>query len=162
MLKAIDTPPSEATAAELFETDFTKAFVARFLAGVHKWPANSATSVARLQDLNTFTRLLLSGAQVGSISVDVDESTMNSSLFEEIVGFMADFTLESTHGWPSTAVIAVQQEPWKSKKVDFRTLRMAEASTLIGALIEASARNRTGGGDDKVKFPIKPSVVASG
>ena len=152
-----DPKPSTVTAGAPFETEFTKVFMQKFLDGESRWPADEETSAARLRDLNTFTRLLLSGAQTGVVSATLDASTMNARLFASVKGLMDDFTLGATQGWPATTAVSAEQEPWKSQEIDFRSLRMAEASVLIGRLIEASATNPPGGGDDKVKFPVKPN-----
>lgn len=155
MLKFIE--PSTDTASSLFETEFTKAFMKNFLDSKTPWPADERTSAARLRDLNTYTRLLLSGAQTGVVSDAFDAGTMDPDVFASVKGLMDDFTLGATQGWPATTAVSAQQEPWKSQDIDFRSLRMAEASVLISRLIEASATNPPGGGNDKVKFPIKPN-----
>ena len=144
-------------ASARFETEFTTAFMKKFLEGESSWPPDEKTSAARLRDLNTFTHLLLSGAQTGTVSAALDAGTMDAGLFASVKGLMDDFTLGATQGWPATTAVSAQQEPWKSQEIDFRSLRMAEASVLIGRLIEASAINPPGGGDDKVKFPVKPN-----
>ena len=64
---ANESSPPAGGAPDLFETEFTSAFTARFLVKGPKalqWPDEDATSVQRLRDLDTFARLLLSGAQV--------------------------------------------------------------------------------------------------
>jgi hypothetical protein len=156
MLKP-DTDADTYAASTPFETEFTKAFMQKFLEGESRWPPDEKTSAARLRDLNTFTRLLLSGAQTGVVSAAVEAGTMNPDLFAEVKGLMDDFTLDTTQGWPATTVVSAQREPWKSQDIDFRSLRMAEASVLTSRLIAASAMNPPGGGDDKVKFPVKPN-----
>jgi hypothetical protein len=146
-----------------FETEFTKAFMKRFL-DIKKrpgstdspWPADERISAARLRDLNTYTRLLLSGAQTGRISIAFDAGTMDRALFTAVKGFMKNFALGATKGWPETTEVSARQKRWKSQDIDVRALRMAEASVLISRLIAASAMNPPGGGNDKVKFPIKP------
>ena len=152
-----DPKTSTVAGQDAFETEFTGAFTKKFLEGEGQWPKDETTSAARLRDLNTFTRLLLSGAQTGAVNVVLDAGSMNADLFPEVKGFLDDFTLGTTQGWPATTAVAAQQEPWMSEEIDFRSLRMAEASALIGRLIAASAINPPGGGDDKVKFPIKPN-----
>jgi hypothetical protein len=159
MLKLIEDKADAdgAPASSHFETAFTKAFMERFLDGKSPWPADEKSSAARLRDLNTYALLLLSGAQTGVVSAAVDAGTMDPELFAAVKGLMDDFTLGTTQGWPATTAVSAQQEPWKSQDIDFRSLRMAEASVLISRLIEASATNPPGGGDDKVKFPVKPN-----
>lgn len=139
-----------------FDTEFTQAFTERFLDGDDGWPANNRNSAARLRDLNTFTRLLLSGAQIGKFDTVVVDSGMDAALFNKVKEFLENFTLDGVKGWPQTAVERADKEPWRSLDIDFRSLRMAEASVLISRLIAASAIDPPGGGDDKVKYPLKP------
>jgi hypothetical protein len=150
-----DAAAPEDFASEEFDTEFTRAFLQNFLTGPARWPMHR-TSAQRVPDLNTFSRLLITGAQTGVVNVVLD-STMDAGLFAKIKDFLAAFKIGTVTGWPDTTAVTAEQSPWKSMDIKERALRMAEAAVIIARLIRKSAMDPNGAGNDSVKFQIKPN-----
>lgn len=157
-VEASTPPPASAESAPgLFETAFTRAFTEKFI-GPEKWPDDGRKPVERARELGVFARILLGSAQTDFLLKDLCvEDAKELKLRDEVLKFCDGFAIGPDVGWPTVNAKQTQLEPFKSQKISHTMLSVAEATVLVTRLARQTASFPSGGGDDSVKWPIKPT-----